>query len=465
MFKKYRHIHFVGIGGIGMSGIAELLINLGYSVSGSDVKESDITRRLERHGARVYIGHRAEQIEGADVVVVSSAIPPTNPEVVAAQKTAKIPVIKRAEMLAELMRLKYAILVAGAHGKTTTTSMIATVLTRGGIDPTVVIGGKLNAWRSNVKLGQGEFLVAEADESDGTFLLLSPTIAVVTNIDAEHLDYYRDLKQIQDTFLEFINKIPFYGRAILCLEDENIQEILPRIKKPLMTYGFTNQAEFQARDIRFSGLKSQYRLFHSGKEIGEIILNLPGWHNVLNSLAAVAVATELEVDLEHIQAGFLDMTGVERRFQIKGERDGIIVLDDYGHHPTEIKAVLKTLAECYEDKRRIVVFQPHRFTRTKALFNEFTKAFYQTDILIVTDIYPASEEPIPGVSAEKLAKGISEHGHGNVVYLPELSEVLSFLSETAREGDIVLTLGAGDVWKVGEKFLEMKSRQDQKPDE
>ncbi len=465
VFKKYRHIHFVGIGGIGMSGIAELLINLGYSVSGSDVKESDITRRLSKHGAKIYIGHRPEQIEGADVVVVSSAIPSTNPEVIAAKKTGKIPVIKRAEMLAELMRLKYAILVAGAHGKTTTTSMIATVLTRGGIDPTVVIGGKLNAWRSNVKLGQGEFLVAEADESDGTFLLLSPTIAVVTNIDAEHLDYYKDLGQIQDTFLEFINKIPFYGRAILCLEDENIQEILPRVKKPFVTYGFTNQAEFQARDVKSSGLTSSYRLFHRGKEVAEITLNLPGLHNVLNSLAAVAVATELEIRLEDIQAGFLDMTGVERRFQIKGERDGVLVMDDYGHHPTEIKAVLKTLAECYGEKRRVVVFQPHRYTRTKALFNEFTKAFYQTDVLIVTDIYPASEEPIPGVSAEKLAKSISEHGHGNVVYLPDLSEVLSHLSEIAREGDLVLTLGAGDVWKVGEKFLEMKGRKEAKPDE
>jgi len=456
VFKKYRHIHFVGIGGIGMSGIAELLLNLGYRVSGSDLKESDLTKRLAKRGATIYIGHRAEQIEGADVVVVSSAIPSTNPEVVAARKSAKIPVIKRAEMLAELMRLKYAILVAGAHGKTTTTSMVATVLTRGGIDPTVVIGGKLNAWRSNVKLGQGEFLVAEADESDGTFLLLNPTIAVVTNIDAEHLDYYKDLRDIQDTFLEFINKIPFYGRAILCLEDENIQQILPRIKKPLMTYGFTSQAEFQARDIRFSGLKSSYRLFHKGKELGEITLNLPGAHNVLNSLAAVAVATELEIGLERIQAGFMDMTGVERRFQIKGERDGILVLDDYGHHPTEIKAVLKTLAECYEDRRKIVVFQPHRYTRTKALFNEFTRSFYQADVLIVTDIYPASEEPIPGVSAEKLAKSIGEHGHGDVTYLPVFSEVLSYLGEIAKEGDVVLTLGAGDVWKVGEKFLDMK---------
>lgn len=465
MFKKYRHIHFVGIGGIGMSGIAELLINLGYHVSGSDVRESDITRRLKEHGATVYIGHRAKQIEGADVLVVSSAIPSTNPEVVAARKSGKIPVIKRAEMLAELMRLKYAILVAGAHGKTTTTSMIATVLTRGGIDPTVVIGGKLNAWRSNVKLGQGEFLVAEADESDGTFLLLSPTIAVVTNIDAEHLDYYEGLEQIQETFLQFINKIPFYGRAILCLEDENIQEILPRVKKPFVTYGLTSQAEFQARDIEFSGLSSSYRLFHKGNEIGEITLNLPGLHNVLNSLAAVAVAFELEVKLEDIKSGFLDMTGVERRFQIKGERDGILVLDDYGHHPTEIKAVLKTLAECYGDRKRIVVFQPHRYTRTRALFNEFTKAFYQADVLIVTDIYPASEEPIPGVSAEKLAKSISEHGHGNVVYLPDLSEVLSYVSEIAKKGDLLLTLGAGDVWKVGEKFLEMKSRQETGSDE
>lgn len=454
LYKKYRHIHFVGIGGIGMSGIAELLINFGYQVSGSDLRQTDITRRLQRLGATVYIGHDEKQVEGADVVVVSSAIHENNPEIIAARQSARIPVIKRAEMLAELMRLKYAILIAGAHGKTTTTSMIATVLSRGGIDPTVVIGGKLNAWRTNVKLGQGEFLVAEADESDGTFLLLSPTIAVVTNIDAEHLDFYNDIKDIQNTFLEFVNKIPFYGQAIVCLDDENIQEVIPRVKKPLVTYGFTSQADFQAREVKISGLTSRYKLFEHGKELGEIALNLPGRHNVLNSLAAIAVARELEMNVEDIQAGFEDMTGVERRFQVKGEKDGVLVIDDYGHHPTEIKEVLSTMAECYEGRRRVVVFQPHRYTRTQALFKEFTKAFYQTDVLVITEIYAASEKPIEGVTAEKLAEGIREHGHGNVIFLRSFSEILEYLAENTRERDVVLTLGAGDILKVGEEFLK-----------
>jgi len=454
LYKKYRHIHFVGIGGIGMSGIAELLINFGYQVSGSDLRQTDITRRLQTLGATVYIGHDEKQVEGADVVVVSSAIHEDNPEIIAARQSARIPVIKRAEMLAELMRLKYAILIAGAHGKTTTTSMIATVLSRGGIDPTVVIGGKLNAWRTNVKLGQGEFLVAEADESDGTFLLLSPTIAVVTNIDAEHLDFYDDIKDIQNTFLEFINKIPFYGQAIVCLDDENIQEVIPRVKKPLVTYGFTSQADFQAREVKISGLTSHYKLFEQGKELGEIALNLPGRHNVLNSLAAVAVARELEMNVEDIQAGFEDMTGVERRFQVKGEKNGVLVIDDYGHHPTEIKEVLSTMAECYEGRRRVVIFQPHRYTRTQALFKEFTKAFYQTDVLVITEIYAASEKPIEGVTAEKLAESIREHGHGNVVFLRSFSEILEYLAENTRERDVVLTLGAGDILKVGEEFLK-----------
>jgi UDP-N-acetylmuramate--alanine ligase len=453
MYKKYQHIHFVGIGGIGMSGIAELLLNLGYRVSGSDVKESDITRRLQALGGTIAVGHDAEHIRGADVVVMSSAIADDNPEIVAARRSGKVPVIRRAEMLAELMRLKYSVLVAGAHGKTTTTSMVATVLARGGMDPTVVIGGKLNAWGTNAKLGTGDFMVAEADESDGTFLLLSPTIAVVTNIDLEHMDFYRDLEEIQHTFLTFINKIPFYGQAILCLEDENIQTILPRIGKRFVTYGFSPQADFQARDLNTDGFCSRYRVFHHGELLGEIETRIPGEHNVLNSLAAVAVAHELEVAWPDVQTGLRDMTGVHRRFQVKGEVGGITVLDDYGHHPSEIRAVLKTLAQCYPDRRRIVAFQPHRYTRTRALQEQFTRCFYQSDVLLVTEIYAASEKPIEGVSGERLVRNIAAHGHHQLHFCPTLDDTLERLRELVAPGDVVITLGAGNIWQVGEALV------------
>lgn len=453
MYKRYQHIHFVGIGGIGMSGIAELLLNQGYLVSGSDLRETDITRRLETLGARVSIGHAAENVKGADVVVLSSAVSEDNPEVAAARLMGKVPVIRRAEMLAELMRLKYSVLVAGAHGKTTTTSMVSTVLARGGLDPTVVIGGRLNAWGTNAKLGHGDFLVAEADESDGTFLLLPPTIAVVTNIDLEHLDFYRDLAHIEETFLTFINRVPFYGQAVLCLEDENIQTILPRVEKRFTTYGFTPQADFQARDMRTDGLNSHYRAFHQGRELGEIEIPIPGRHNVLNSLAAVAVGVELELDWPSVQAGLRDMTGVQRRFQIKGEAGGVLVLDDYGHHPTEIRAVLETLAACYPDRRRIVAFQPHRYTRTQALIDQFARCFYQSDILLMTEIYAASEAPIPGVTGENLARRIASHGHHDLRFCPTTGEVLDILTGLVRPGDVVITLGAGNIWQVGEALL------------
>ncbi len=454
MFKRYKHIHFVGIGGIGMSGIAELLLNLGYQVSGSDVKESDLTRRLGSLGASVAIGHHADHIKGADVVVLSSAIADDNPELRAARLMGKIPVIRRAEMLAELMRLKYSVLVAGAHGKTTTTSMISTVLSRGGLDPTVVIGGRLNAWGTNAKLGTGDFMVAEADESDGTFLLLPPTIAVVTNIDLEHLDYYRDLDHIQETFLEFINKVPFYGQAVLCLEDANTQKILPRVTKRFVTYGFSSQADFQARDVRTQGLTTSYRAFYQGEALGEIEIRIPGRHNVLNSLAVLAVARELELAWPDIQAGLRDMTGVQRRFQIKGEANGVLVLDDYGHHPNEIRAVLETLADCFPTHRRLVVFQPHRYTRTRALLDEFARCFYQSDVLLMTDIYAASEKPIPGISGELLAQRIAAHGHQDLHYCPTLEETLEKLRSLVVPGDVVITLGAGSIWQVGEALLE-----------
>ncbi|MEE9530338.1 MAG: UDP-N-acetylmuramate--L-alanine ligase [Syntrophobacteria bacterium] len=454
MYKRSYHIHFVGIGGIGMSGIAELLLNLGHQVSGSDIQESEITRRLETLGATISYSHQPQQVAGADAVVVSSAIDADNPEVTAANMDYHIPVIRRAEMLAELMRLKYAVLVAGAHGKTTTTSMVGTVMAEGGLDPTVIIGGRLNAWGTNAKLGQGDFVVAEADESDGTFLLYSPTISLVTNIDTEHLDFYKDLDEIKETFLEFINQVPFYGVNILCLEDENIQSLLPRIKKRMVTYGFSAQADFQARDLAFDGLNVSYRAFYCGQELGKVTLPIPGRHNALNSLAAVAVGHELEIPFSAICRGLQEMTGVQRRFQIKGEVNGVTVIDDYGHHPTEIKAVLKTMASSFPGRRRFVLFQPHRYTRTQALFEDFTTAFYQSDVLIVTEIYAASEPVIPGVHAEKLTTAIQKHGHGNVRYIPDHLALVPSLVEEVREGDVVLTLGAGNIWQTGEALLE-----------
>jgi UDP-N-acetylmuramate--alanine ligase len=454
MYKRSYHIHFVGIGGIGMSGIAELLLNLGHQVSGSDIQETEITRRLETLGATISYSHKPQQVAGADAVVVSSAIDSDNPEVAAANMDYHIPVIRRAEMLAELMRLKYAILVAGAHGKTTTTSMVGTVMAEGGLDPTVVIGGRLNAWGTNAKLGQGDFVVAEADESDGTFLLYSPTISLVTNIDTEHLDFYKDLDEIKETFLEFINQVPFYGLNILCLEDENIQSLLPRIKKRMVTYGFSAQADFQARDLAFDGLNVSYRAFYCGQELGKVTLPIPGRHNALNSLAAVAVGHELEIPFSAICRGLQEMTGVQRRFQIKGEVNGVTVIDDYGHHPTEIKAVLKTMASSFPGRRRFVLFQPHRYTRTQALFEDFTTAFYQSDVLIVTEIYAASEPVIPGVHAEKLTTAIQKHGHGNVRYIPDHLALVPSLVEEVREGDVVLTLGAGNIWQTGEELLK-----------
>ena len=437
-----------------MSGIAELLLNLGYKVSGSDRKVSDLTKRLAELGAIIYSGHNPVHVKGADVVVVSSAIPEDNPELQAARKLPKVPIIRRAEMLAELMRLKYSVLVAGAHGKTTTTSMVSTVLARGGLDPTVVIGGRLNAWGTNAKLGSGEFMVAEADESDGTFLLLPPTIAVVTNIDLEHLDYYRDIDHIRETFLMFINKVPFYGQAILCLEDENIQAILPRVEKRFATYGFSSQADFQAKQVQTNGLHSSLRVFHRGEELGEMEIQIPGRHNVLNSLAAVAVAHELEIPWPAIQAGLRDMTGVQRRFQIKGEARGVLVLDDYGHHPTEIRAVLETLSICYPDRRRIVAFQPHRYTRTKALQEQFARCFYHCDALLISEIYAASETPIPGVTGRKLAEEIAAHGHHDLHFCPTMEEMHDKLLSIVQPGDVVMTLGAGNILQVGEELLK-----------
>jgi UDP-N-acetylmuramate--alanine ligase len=449
--KKY-HIHFVGIGGIGMSGIAELLLNLGYKVSGSDVKRSDITDRLKELGGAIFKGHAVENIKGADVVVVSSAIDPDNPEIQAAGQSS-IPVIPRAEMLAELMRLKYSIAIAGAHGKTSTTSIVASVLAEGGLDPTVVIGGKLKSIGSNAVLGEGDFIVAEADESDGSFLKFSPTIAVVTNIDKEHLDFYADLDAIKTAFLSFLDRIPFYGLAVLCLDNEPIQELIPRMKKRYTTYGMSSQADFQIRDVEFGNQKSRFNIYHRGRKMGMIDLNLPGIHNVYNATASIAVGVELNIAFDQIKRALETVEGVQRRLEIKGESNGVTVIDDYGHHPTEIKVTLKTIEENWPNRRKVVVFQPHRYSRTRALFDEFSRAFYQSDVLVVLPIYAASEKKIEGVTSQNLCEEIKAHGHKEVIHTDGFKAALSHLKQTLQPGDVLLTLGAGDVWKVGDMFL------------
>jgi len=452
MYRKKYHIHFVGIGGIGMSGIAELLLNLGYTVSGSDLRASDITERLRSLGGVVYEGHAAEQIEGADVVVTSSAVRPENPEVQAAHQ-ASIPVIPRAEMLAELMRLKFSVAVAGAHGKTTTTSIIAAVLASGGLDPTVVIGGKLIGVGTNAVLGRGDFIVAEADESDGSFLRYSPAIAVVTNIDREHLDFYADLAAIQRVFLEFIDRIPFYGLAVLCLDNEPIQGLLPQIKKRYTTYGMNPQADFQIRHVVVEGRRSRFSVFHRRRKLGRFKLNLPGVHNVYNAAASIVVATELDIPVARIQSALQSLSGVQRRLEVKGEVNGITVVDDYGHHPTEIKMTLQAVREGWPERRMVVAFQPHRYTRTRALMDEFSRAFYQSDVLVILPIYAASEEPLEGVTGQALGRQIAAHGHKQVVFADGIADAAEQLKALLAPGDLLLTLGAGDVWKIGAELL------------
>ena len=454
MYHKKYHIHFVGIGGIGMSGIAELLLNLGYKVSGSDIRLSDITDRLKERGGIISEGHGANHIRGANVVVISSAVDSENPEVLAARQGA-IPVISRAEMLAELMRLKYSVAIAGAHGKTSTTSIVASVLAQGGFDPTVVIGGKLGSIGTNAVLGKGDFIVAEADESDGSFLKMSPTIAVVTNIDREHLDFYQGLCDIKNAFWEFVHRIPFYGLAVLCLDNESVQDLIPKIRKRFTTYGLTAQADFQAGNVVSDGLKSRFDVYHFGERLGKITLNLPGIHNVSNSLASIAVATELDIPFDVIRDALETVQGVQRRLEIKGEISGVTVVDDYGHHPTEIRTTLQAARESWPDRRIVVVFQPHRYSRTSALFDEFTRAFYQSDVLVVLPIYAASEKEIEGTTAYGLCEGIRDHGHKDAVYKEDFESALLHLEEILRENDILLTLGAGDVYKIGEKFLDV----------
>lgn len=456
MFRKIQHIHLIGIGGSGMSGIAEVLLTLGYKVTGSDMTYSETIRRLEEMGGKVFLGHQESNVEGAQVVVVSSAIAPSNPEIRAARARV-IPVIPRAEMLAELMRLKFGIAIAGAHGKTTTTSMVASILAQAGLDPTFVVGGKVNAMGTHARLGRSDLLIAEADESDGSFLRLSPSIVVVTNLDREHLDHYGSMEGLQDAFVEFINKVPFYGAAILCADDPWIRGILPKVVKRYHTYGISDFSgtltqDFYATDIEPKAMGVEFRAHHRDRKLGPFRIRIPGVHNVSNALAAIAVAMELEVSVDLIRVGLDAFSGVERRFQVRGERHGIMVVDDYGHHPTEIRATLAA-AKAGWNRRLVVLFQPHRFTRTRDLVNEFAKAFDQADSLFVMDIYPAGEAPIPGISGEHLANVIKEAGHPSVHWMNGDPELAHKIREALQEGDLFLTLGAGDVWKTGKEVL------------
>ena len=450
-FRNFQRIHLVGIGGSGMSGIAEVLLSGGYAVSGSDLKPSPVTQRLSKLGAQIHEGHKAENVHGAHVVVVSSAVSSENVEVLEAHRL-KIPVIPRAEMLAELMRLKHGIAVAGAHGKTTTTSLIASVLESAGLDPTFVVGGRVNHAGANASLGQGEYIVVEADESDRSFLLLAPVIAVVTTIDREHLDHYSSLEEIQETFLQFVNRVPFYGSIVLCIDEPNVQAILPRVTRPVITYGTSSQADLVIADVKLNGLSSDFRLKYHGEDLGMFRLpSPPGIHNVRNAAAAAAVALALNVPADLIRAGLEKFQGVGRRFEVRGQYSGVTLIDDYGHHPAEIRATLEAARGC-DYKRLLVLFQPHRYSRTQHLWEDFTRSFNQADILVMTDIYSAGEAPIQGITGEKLAEAISTAGHKNVVYSSTLQGGIEFMLREARSGDAVLTIGAGSVGRVTDQL-------------
>jgi len=454
VFKGIRSIHFVGIGGIGMSGIAELLLNLKFEVTGSDVAESEIITRLRSLGATIEIGHRSENLGNAQVVVYSSAVSLDNPECVMA-KDRGIPVIPRAEMLAELMRMKHSIAIAGTHGKTTTTSMLATILAVADLDPTAIIGGKLDIFGSNARLGEGELLVAEADESDRSFLKLAPIIAVATNIEREHMDCYRDLDDILDTFVEFLNKVPFFGFNMVCLDNENIQQILPRLNRRVITYGSHTQALYRYTDPVFDGLTTRFAAYRGGENLGEVSLNVPGIHNCLNALAALGTAMELGIDFETVRKGIYAYKGVQRRAHVRGEKAGIMIMDDYGHHPTEIKMTLQAIKNGFPNRRLVAIFQPHRYSRTRDLFDDFVTSFYDASLLYITEIYPASEKPIEGVSGKALYESIKDHGHRDVYYVEHKEAIPEIVKEDLKEGDLVLFLGAGDAWRQGLLLLEM----------
>ena len=454
MFRgRIRQIHFVGIGGIGMSGIAEVLLAEGFRVSGSDARASDTTRRLEELGASVHVGHAREHVGDADVVVFSSAVARDNPELLEARARA-VPVIPRAEMLAELMRLKDGIAIAGSHGKTTTTSLVATVLREAGRDPTVVIGGKLNSLGTNAARGSGDLLVAEADESDGSFLHLSPVIAAITNIDAEHLDHYGSHDNVKKAFAEFANRVPFYGLVVACLDHPHVQSILPRIEKRVATYGLAAQADYRARNPVVEGLATRFELLRKGKSAGQFTVRMPGIHNVLNALAVIAIADELDIPEHHTRRALASFGGVQRRFTIVGEKGGITVVDDYGHHPAEIAATLEAAQRAY-GRRIVVAFQPHRYSRTHHCFDELVRAFNRADVVLLTDVYAAGEAPIAGATSESLAEAIRAHGHRDVTWVGPRTEVAKALAARVEPGDIVITLGAGDITRTGGELLPL----------
>ncbi len=457
-FRSFQRIHLVGVGGSGMSGIAEVLLSSGYAVSGSDLKSSTVTERLRNLGAAIYEGHKAENVHGAHVAVISSAVPADNVEIIEAHRL-KIPVIPRAEMLAELMRLKYGIAVAGAHGKTTTTSMVAAVLAAGGLDPTFVVGGRVNHAGANAGVGHGDYIVVEADESDRSFLLLAPVIAVVTTIDREHLDQYRSLDEIQEVFAQFVNRVPFYGAAVLCLDEPNVQAILPRVKRPVITYGTSSQADLKISDVKLSGFSSAFRLTYHGEDLGMFRLpSPPGIHNVRNAAAAAAAGLALNIPAELIHVGLSTFSGVGRRFEMKGVFSGVTLIDDYGHHPAEIRATLEAARGC-NYQRLLVLFQPHRYTRTQHLWEDFLGSFNHADVLVLTDIYAAGELPSEGITSQRLADAISAAGHKSVVYTSTLQGGIEYLLREARVGDAVLTIGAGSVGRVTDELaLLLESR-------
>ena len=464
MFAKIQRIHFVGIGGIGMSGIAEVLLNLGYKVSGSDLKSSAITRRLADLGAITFEGHQAENIMGAEVVVTSSAIAAENPEVTEARKL-HIPVIQRAEMLAELMRLKYGVAIAGMHGKTTTTSMVAAVLAAGGLDPTVVVGGRVDAMGSNARLGKSQYLVAEADESDRSFLKLSPILSVVTNIDREHMDCYRNMRAVKQAFLDFMDRVPFYGGVVVCNDDSLLRRLLPQVRRRILTYGTRRGSDFHIKlvDATFDAGEnrplSRFQVGYRGQDLGGFSLHVPGVHNVLNASAAIAVGIALDVNVEQIRGALESFRGVDRRFQLRGKEAGVSVIDDYGHHPPEIRATLAAARQCGFRKIH-VVFQPHRYTRTQLLMDEFATAFKDADTLVVLDIYAASEAPIEGITGEALARKIAEVGNKPATYEPSFVDAVSSVCGAAQDGDMILTLGAGSISQLGPMILEKLRERD-----
>jgi UDP-N-acetylmuramate--alanine ligase len=462
---RVRHVHFVGIGGIGMSGLAEILRTLDFDVSGSDLKPNENTRRLEGLGVRVFFGHSAEHVGGADVVVYSSAIDPHNPEIARA-RIMEVPIIPRAEMLAELMRTRYAITIAGSHGKTTTTSLVATVLRAAGLDPTVVVGGKVNALGSNARLGEGDLFVAEADESDGSFLKLTPTIAVVTNIDPEHLDHYGTHDAVKEAFVQHANRVPFYGLCVMCIDHPSVQEILPRIERRHVTYGVSRQADYRAKNAHYEGLATHFDAFRRGEPLGRFVIQMPGAHNVLNTLSVIAVADELEIPLDVTRDAIAAFHGVQRRFTVLGEpaftRNGkggsVMIVDDYGHHPAEIEATLDAAQRGF-DRRVVVAFQPHRYTRTRLLFDEFTRAFNKADVVLVTDVYPGGEKPLEGATGEALAEAIRVHGHHAVTFVSDKKRVAQALHDVIEPGDIVIALGAGDINASARELLAMLTRE------